>query len=204
MWFASCVCVVIYFSFAPGTSRTPASNIIDIIKREGEAEDERKYDKGVLLCKGINNIVVFVVLSETFAPLFGDDLSSIIGINKSLIGHAIAAFTGACTTRNNGLIKATVCSAGYTANNELIKGVIAAQTAGFLAILNGLIKGLFAAQLAVLYVSFWILLHFLLLRILLIIILLMVQCHHRQQLIIVLKKKEKKNLYLMFLTCSFV
>ena len=35
----------------------------------------------------------------------------------------------------------------------MIEGLIAAQTAGRLAIFNGLIKGLFAAQLAVLYVS---------------------------------------------------
>ena len=106
MWFASGVCFIIHFSFAPDTSRTPAPNIIDIIKREGEGQDERKYDKDVLFCKGSCVCgVLFGLLSETFAPIFGDG-PSIIGINKSLIGYAIAPFIGAYTTRNNGLIKA--------------------------------------------------------------------------------------------------
>ena len=57
------------------------------------------------------NIIVFVVYLDTFAaPKYGliggicpAGLSSVIGMNESLVGYAIARFIGAYTTHNNGI-----------------------------------------------------------------------------------------------------
>ena len=53
-------------------------------------------------------------------------LSSVMGMNESLVGYATARFIGAYTTHNNG-IGWQVCGAFHTTNSALIDGLIAAK-----------------------------------------------------------------------------
>ena len=106
LWFICCVCFIIFFSFTPGAPLTPAPNIIDIIKRESEGEEERKHDKGVLLFtpalkviegegEGINCVCcLFDLLSDTFAPLFGAGSATVIGVFAAQFAALLCKFIG--------------------------------------------------------------------------------------------------------------
>ena len=109
-----------FFSFPLGASLTPAPNIIDIIKREGEGEEEREHDKGVILFtpapqvierEGINNMeyycvcgLLFDLLNDMFVPLFGAGLPTVIGF----FCYTFAPIISAHTTDNNIFISGAV------------------------------------------------------------------------------------------------